>query len=755
MDIFNLREHLVADYASFARSFTTIKAIDLKQQIDAIYAEDKFWPEPLLQITPYYHPGGTVDELAADGSITPLTAQIFRMPGQPEEPLRLYTHQVQALSSAKNGRNYVVTTGTGSGKSLCFFIPLTDAILRAKEQDKQKRTRAIIVYPMNALANSQMEEIEKFLKHVAPKEPLTVERYTGQESTEDRGRIASNPPDILLTNFMMLEYLMTRQDAVDKEVISNCRGLNFLVLDELHTYRGRQGADVALLVRRIRALLAGEKLQCIGTSATMSSGDEAERRISVASVASKLFGAEVQPGDVIIETLVRATEKTLQADSVKDKLRGAIEAGISINISDSELAQHPLAIWIETRLGLEWQDAKWIRAKPQTLRTATDWLHAESGCSLDQCESTLRQFLLISSLSEQDRPTGKNSGKRGFFAFKLHQFISGAGTAYATLEPAGARTVTTNGQQFLPGEDEKRLYPVYFCRDCGQEYHPIFVQLDAQPTLLPREIDDVPPSAAKDDSGEKNEKQKFGFFMPEPADGSLEFTGNDEDYPDEWLEEDSQGNTRLKADMRRYKAERIQVDPAGRVGTGIRGWLLPGKFRFCLSCKTLHPAMGKDSNRLASLSAEGRSSATTLLTHSVLRWMHGLDEATIPSRRRKLLGFTDNRQDAALQAGHFNDFLFVSLFRAAFLKAIQASDAEGLSADRLGQVLFKSLGFDLTGNGMRAEWLIEPELMGASLMNAQKTMREVLSYRAWFDQRRGWRFTNPNLEELGDRKSVV
>ena len=236
--------------------------------------------------------------------------------------------------------------------------------------------------------------------------------------------------------------------------------------------------------------------------------------------------------------------------------------------------------------------------------------------------------------------------------------------------------------------------------------------------------------------------------MPEPADGSLEFSGRDEDYPDAWLEEDKHGTIRLKADQRRNKSERITVDPTGRLGSGSNAWFSPGKFRFCLNCKAVHAAQGKDKNRLAALSAEGRSSATTLLTHSVLRWMHS--QESIPADRRKILGFSDNRQDAALQAGHFNDFLFVSLFRASFLGAVRAAGAEGLSADRLGVAVFKALGFDRQGvRELRAEWLLDPELEGANFINAQKSMRQVLAYRAWFDQRRGWRFTNPNLEQLG------
>lgn len=751
MDVFDLRRQIVDDYATFARSFTRIKAEDLRKQVDAIYSKDQFWPEPLLQISPHFQPAASVDELSAAGEIDPMTAKVFRVPEAPTIGLRLHTHQQEALTLSRRGRSYVVTTGTGSGKSLCFFIPIVDAILRAKAADSGRRTRAIIVYPMNALANSQMEELDKFLKLVAPLQPLTFARYTGQEDADTRRAIAANPPDILLTNFMMLEYLMTRQDSVDQDVVRNCSGLDFLVLDELHTYRGRQGADVALLVRRIRALLAPDGLRCVGTSATMASGSEEARREAVARVASTLFGAPVLPGDVIGETLIRATDRNRSADSVKGQLAAAMSAGTPPDITDAQLRDHPLAIWIETRLGIEWEGSKWIRARPQTLQNATKLLADDSGVPLAHCETVLRQFLLPTSLAEADRPAGRNVGARGFFAFKLHQFISGAGTAYCTLEAPGHRILTVNGQQFLPGDDTKRLYPVHFCRDCGQEYHPVFrSHEDGADLLLPREIDDVPPAPPKEGENASSDRPLYGFVMLEPAAGSLDFTGRDEDYPEAWLEEDKHHALRLKADARKYRAEAIAVAPTGDIGSGCRAWFIPGKFRFCLSCKTLHAAQGKDNNRLAALSAEGRSSATTLLTHSVLRWMHRQPEAGMPAARRKMLGFSDNRQDAALQAGHFNDFLFVSLFRAAFLGAVRKAGEEGLSSDRLGAAVFKSLGFDRPGEqGMRTEWLVDPELEGANLVNAQKAMRQVLSYRAWFDQRRGWRFTNPNLEQLG------
>ena len=105
---------------------------------------------------------------------------------------------------------------------------------------------------MNALANSQEQELEKFLKFGYPdgRGPVTFRRYTGQEDDVERRNIWADPPDILLTNYVMLELILTRTE--ERPLVKAAHGLRFLVLDELHTYRGRQGADVALLVRRTR-----------------------------------------------------------------------------------------------------------------------------------------------------------------------------------------------------------------------------------------------------------------------------------------------------------------------------------------------------------------------------------------------------------------------------------------------------------------------------------------------------------------------
>jgi hypothetical protein len=411
MDVFSLRDHVVADYERFATSFTKIFASDLKARINAIYATDRYWPEPLIQLNPSYARGASVQALVDEGALAPECADIFRTAKAPEgDPLRLHKHQAQAVALASQGASFVVTTGTGSGKSLCFFIPIVSAILGERRRDASRRTRAIIIYPMNALANSQLEEIGKYVSNVPGTPPVTFARYTGQEDDDERRAVANNPPDILLTNFMMLELLMTRQDEIDKKVIGNCAGLRFLVLDELHTYRGRQGADVALLVRRVRERLAPKKLQCIGTSATMASEGSAKHKSKVvADVASKLFSVPIDASNVIIEHLERKTKGSDK--EFRATLGAAIDAGIDPHASDAELTTNPLCAWVEIRLGINFSelDQHWVRARPRTMTEAVEMLAKESSRSEDACNKALRELLLVSSIPEKDRHSGSTN----------------------------------------------------------------------------------------------------------------------------------------------------------------------------------------------------------------------------------------------------------------------------------------------------------------------------------------------------------
>jgi len=738
MKAFQLDHEVVESYEAFSRSFSKVRANDLRSEIDRHYREGHFWPDALLSINPHFEIGPSSEELAASGVINPLTAKIFRINGK---PLRFHAHQGQAIAKAQASKSFVVTTGTGSGKSLCFFVPIVDAAIRAREAGVSPRTRAIIVYPMNALANSQMKEIEKFIEQADLPEELrpVVRRYTGQESEAQRADVAQRPPDILLTNFMMLELLMTRQDATDSKVMRNADGLQFIVLDELHTYRGRQGADVAILVRRLRDRCCGSAQPvCIGTSATMvSEGSDATRALAVAEVASRLFGASIGPDAVIDESLRRATADDLNLKKVMPALAKAVKEPLSEKLTDDVLKRHPLAVWAELRLGLE--DGQILRRRrPVPVAQAADWLSEDSGVEVTVCRERLE--VLLTRMSQPDKERG-GAGEQAFMAFKLHRFVAGSGEVYTTLRPA-PRHISLEGQLNDPDDPVARFYPTRFCRSCGQEYHVVSIaERDGTTVVLPRDIDDTPLEEA--DGGEQ-----AGYLTPLISeDGDFRFTGEPDTYPEEWVEE-PRGLLRLKGSRRKQMPTQITIAADGSIAEAGRPfWFLPGKFGFCLCCGEQPSSSARERNKLGGLSAEGRSSATTLIVSSILEWLNS-PESGVPIEKRKLLNFTDNRQDAALQAGHFNDFMFVSLLRGAILRAVMNAGASGLYEDEFGLRVARALGFSAGMQERRVHWMSDPNAGGVQRNDAERTLAKVLSHRVWTDLRRGWRYTNPNLDGL-------
>jgi hypothetical protein len=738
MKAFDFDSNITNRYASFSRSFTAVRAEDLSDAIEAEYSAGRFWPDSLLSLNPRYKAGASIDELVATGDLDEATGKIFRFSSS---PLRLHRHQAQSVAKAKAGQSYVVTTGTGSGKSLCFFVPIVDTIARALSKGEPRRTRAIIIYPMNALANSQIKEIDKFISQSGLPDSLkpVVARYTGQESKEEREKIAKNPPDILLTNFMMAELLLTRQNDLDSTVIGNATGLEFIVLDELHTYRGRQGADVAVLVRRLRNRCTPDKTPiCIGTSATMASeGSDAGKAQAVADVASRLFGASIGADAVIDESLQRATDDTIGLDQAKPLLAEVLTTALPKKLTDDMLRKHPLAVWAELAIGLT--DGQELRRQaPIPFGEAVEKLSQDSGVDIETCRVAFVQFLTHVSLPESERG---GTGAGAFLAFKLHRFISGAGEIFTTLT-ARPRRVLFEGQLEDPLAPGNRLYPTRFCRSCGQEAH-VVIQKDEAGELrfFPRNIDDTPQDNPEGDIA--------GYLVPVgDNDPDYQFNGDIESYPEDWKEEHN-GIERLRSTRKERIPKRVSIGPDGRHdGNGSVYWFIPGKFGFCPCChEQPHPSM-RERSKLAGLSGEGRSSATTLLVSTALEWMNG-PESSMPPEKRKLLGFTDNRQDAALQAGHFNDFLFVSLLRGAILRAVLNAGSDGISEEEFGLKTVRALGFTADNKDARVHWMLEPEAGAVGREDAQRALAKVLAHRVWTDLRRGWRYTNPSLAELG------
>ena len=277
---------------------------------------------PYLEKSQVYKEGAALDELPLHEKTK---ATIRKRLGE----RNLWKHQTDALRLILNGRNAVIATGTSSGKTLCYQIPILDDLLR----NPTAGLRAVIIYPLNALVNDQLTEWQLML---ADHPQISFARFTGQtpdtqtdylrtlretfrEEMADAGltqhelqqkveqrvaervkadppnrlnhreQIRSNPPQVLVTNFSMLEYLLER--PVDAPIFENAR-LKFLVLDEAHAYRGIQATEIAFLVRRLKDRLRIENLTCIGTSATLGKQGDAGSETKVRRFASDLFGED-------------------------------------------------------------------------------------------------------------------------------------------------------------------------------------------------------------------------------------------------------------------------------------------------------------------------------------------------------------------------------------------------------------------------------------------------------------------------------
>lgn len=743
MDVFKVHEQVIEDYRKFTSGFVEVRDERIKAFVDQQFDDGVQWPDPWVGLNPSFASGGAVPELVDEGLLHSEAARIFRRKEGPQDtgrdPLVLHRHQRQALEVARTGASYVLTTGTGSGKSLAYIVPIVDAVLRENDDRGSRRpgVKAIVVYPMNALANSQVEELRKFLQFGYPEggEPVTFARYTGQESPDERRRILADPPDILLTNYVMLDLVLTRPDERN-QLVRAAQGLRFLALDELHTYRGRQGADVALLVRRLRDECRADDLQVIGTSATMSSeGTLEERATVVASVATRLFGTDVRPEHVVGETLIRATP---DVEPYAARLAGAIRAnGTQQQRAFQAFVSDPLTSWVETTFGLEVETTatgaeRLVRRPPTTLPEAADSLSEQTGLDASTCATALRNVLREGSAVVH--PTSK----RPVFAFRLHQFLSKGDTVYVSLEPEPTRHITGSYQVRVPGQPDKALLPLGFCRECGQEYLVV-----ARTT-----VDGESQFVSRRDADASGGDAVTGYLYV-----SSDYPWPDKDVeinrvPEPWLVTDPDTDRVEVIDSKRkYLPTPVWLRPDGTVDgsrTGLQAWFVSTPFAFCMRCGVSYEQVrGQDFGKLATLDAEGRSSAVSLLSASVVRSLRALPQAQLPATARKLLTFVDNRQDASLQAGHFNDFVQVSQLRAALYAALVKAGPEGLTHDVLGDVVTETLGLQMV------DFAQAPEAKFSAKKDAERALRGAVEYQLYVDLQRGWRVTMPNLEQTG------
>jgi superfamily II DNA/RNA helicase len=729
MDILRTHAAIVQDYEAYIKSFLNIADERIRIEVEEALKSGKLWPSPLLQFNPSFEVAGDVGSLTAQGLVHSAFADIFR-DSKSGQLFKLYRHQVDAIKLGAAGKGFVVTSGTGSGKSLTYIGTVFDYLLK---NPKAKGITAVIVYPMNALINSQHAEFERYKANYTAstgKEfPITFGQYTGQEKEDRRQQMRDNPPQILLTNYMMLELLLTRvrERPLRNGIYANLR---FLVFDELHTYRGRQGADVAMLVRRIQSQCSHD-LVCIGTSATMVSGGTiAEQQTQVALVATKLFGRAFAPNQVVNELLTRSLDYDGSTPD-QQALAKAVATPIQPNDAITKLKYHPVAIWLETNAALEIREGRLVRRRPLDFLEIVQLLADASGASPEAARHHLEQLLQWISLANKRL---QDSGERyTLLPFKLHQFISQTGSVYTTLDQDGdGRFITLEPGLFRPDdEQQKPIFPNVFSRASG---HAFICVTRVGNKLEPREF-------LERESDEDADTQDGYLIVGE---GIWDPDADMELMPDAWVKANKQNIYSPRKDYAGLFPTKLYFDEFGNCSESSPkrwwGWFMRAPLLFDPTSGTFYDTKTKEGTKLTKLGSEGRSTSTTITTFTIL---NQLADAGYPRGDQKLLSFTDNRQDAALQAGHFNDFVQIVRLRAAIRKALDGAPGKSLTFSNLGEAVFKALALRPTEFANLSEDNAPP----ATLRLYREKFQDFLLYQAIADLRRSWRIILPNLEQ--------
>ena len=330
----------------------------------------------------------------------------------PEIPLKFapYQHQLSAFNrlTGNNPRSTLIATGTGSGKTESYLWPILDY---CRQNKGAPGIKAILIFPMNALATDQARRVAKAITGnpslmgvtagiYADAEPKSATFEVTEESIiTSRAAMRKNPPDILLTNYKMLDYLLLRGDDLPLWSTNTPRTLRYLVVDELHTFDGAQGADLALLIRRLKHRLSTPEnhLVCIGSSATLGTGDEAAKEL--VAYGETIFGEPFVGDAVVRETRVGPSEALDAVNLLALPQQETIERAI---LEAEDLDQPTAAkVLIDALFSEEPAESKFTLDVPERLAPDSTEFRLELGKLLKQSRAV---SLVMSAIAEHKGP---------------------------------------------------------------------------------------------------------------------------------------------------------------------------------------------------------------------------------------------------------------------------------------------------------------------------------------------------------------
>lgn len=593
---------------------------------------------PYLEATPPYKPGPSLRSLIEEGVLS----KSFRDITSEHLPLDrpLYVHQEKSIRKVSAGRNVIVATGTGSGKTESFLLPILDKLTKEKEaKTLNPGVRALLLYPMNALANDQLKRLRKLLANYPD---ITFGRYTG-DTLDDKSKaiemfkelnigepilenellsreeMRSTPPNILLTNYAMLEYLLLRPEDTAL-FASNDNNWKFIVVDEAHVYDGSQGAEIAMLLRRLKDRVSPDKpIQCIATSATVGSSQKAS---SITEFASNLFGQKFEwidnnPNRQDLITSERVT-------AVSDNVWGPLSADDYINMANSDDTEDELLSAANTLSRKTLHDpyeaitheATFIKARnllsqePEPVISVANKIFANQQNALEGLKALIT---LGSSIHSSDETPAISA--------RYHLFLRATEGAYACFSPSGPHI------QFARHEKcpicDYSMFEIGACKSCGAVHTVGRVEeVNGNRHFMPR----------------KNGDHTWLVFT---EDASI----NDEDE-DTFTEDYNIEGDEAKLCMKCNTLTEAKADKCpGCASTSLRrvkklkkkGEEIAG----CLVCG----ARGAATVRVFETGADatGAVIATSLYQNLPIE----KERADLPGSGRKLLAFSDSRQSAA------------------------------------------------------------------------------------------------------------
>lgn len=451
----------------------------LKEQLDepgAISAG------PYISLSDMYAKGKSPRELCNENILSSLICGYEKV--HPDRTL--YKHQEEAILKSNNNKNLVVTTGTGSGKTECFMFPILNSLLREKEKGTlDSGVRALLIYPMNALVNDQIVRL-RTLFDGSNDESITFGRFTGETKEKysdalgvykarnngqepkaneliSREQMRKTPPNILITNYAMLEYLLLRPGDNVFFNSDNSPKWKTIVFDEAHTYGGAKGIEVSTLIKRLKARLNRNDIQFILTSATL--GDK-NSNPEIIKFAESLCNAPFDDSSIIRSTTIGPEKADIikeipfdvyrkMAEKIRDNANEALLGYLkeeNANIIELDTLENTINA---TLFELIRHDKFYYRLRSLLLNKTKSL--SETAKALSVKQGDLTDFIAVASNAKM------NDEK--IFEAKYHLFIRGMEGVFITLNPSNKLFIKK-----METYDEYKCYEVSFCHNCNALY---------------------------------------------------------------------------------------------------------------------------------------------------------------------------------------------------------------------------------------------------------------------------------------------